>query len=88
MGKIFTEMPVCVATTQTLPENGTRLALPATFGKVFLTKTVSGYKAFVNACPHQGRVLVEGEGPQKSSGISCAGHAWRFTLSGEHTHAP
>ena len=88
MSKIFAQMPLCVATTQTLPENGFRMALPATFGKVFLTKTVGGYKAFVNSCPHQGRVLIEGEGPQKSSSISCRGHAWRFTLEGVHTHAP
>jgi phenylpropionate dioxygenase-like ring-hydroxylating dioxygenase large terminal subunit len=88
MSKIFAQMPVCVATTQTLPENGFRMALPTTFGKIFLTKTAGVYRAFVNACPHQGRVLVEGEGPQKSSAISCKGHAWRFTLEGGHTHAP
>ncbi len=68
-----------------IPEVGDYTVYQILDHSVLLIRTVSGVKAFRNACRHRGVRLANGPGRCGAGGLICPFHGWRWNMDGEST---
>ena len=82
---VFRRMPLMLAMTCELPNNGDYKAMEVAGVPVLITRDMDGeIRAFVNSCGHRGaQVMPEGCG--NTHRFTCPYHAWSFNHQGELT---
>ncbi|MBI1180990.1 MAG: Rieske 2Fe-2S domain-containing protein [Alphaproteobacteria bacterium] len=80
--RIFKRLPLVLAATAELPENGDYKAMEAVGVPVLMTRGKDGaVRAFMNSCTHRGTyVAVEGRG--NTALFTCPYHGWTFNREG------
>ncbi len=82
MEKIFHRLPLLLASTAEVREVGDFKSMEAAGRQVFVTRTKTGVKAFVNMCTHRGARLVNEE-CGTAHRFTCPYHAWTFSPDGD-----
>lgn len=86
---LFARLPVAAAVSQDLPKPGSYISVEVAGRPVILTRPKHGpVKAFLNACTHRGTRLVKDGECGASLKLTCAYHAWTFSLQGKLIGVP
>ena len=82
MKQIFRRLPLMLATTAELKNEGDYKAITAARVPVLITRTANGVKAYVNMCSHRGAQIMD-NGCGNTARFTCPYHAWSFNQEGE-----
>ena len=84
--RIFTRLPLGLALSIELPEQGSYIARTVFDRPLLLTRDKQGTaRAFLNVCRHRGAILCP-EGSGKRSRFVCPYHSWAYAPDGALTH--
>lgn len=77
---------VAVCREQEVPKVGDTFVYDLCDESIFVVRSAENtIRAFYNACPHRGRMLVTGE-RKRAGRLFCPFHGWTFDLEGNCTH--
>ena len=84
--RIFLQEWHCVGRVLELTDQGDYLSFEIVNHSIFVVRSPTGLKAFLNICAHRSARLLEGRG--QINRIICPYHAWTYDLDGQLTAAP